>query len=158
MIYFLSVQYLEVGFLLDILSALIQYVCGYPTMPQKICYKTIGTQLKHSPLVLSYWRVSLFLLFFSLEDRNDTDSRRIKPNSRTLLMGEQPNPSKLFHPEDRMSRHRGANQLEQCVLLPAISLFKFIIYKGYLPFTSIFFKIVQTMSSTYFYFYLGVNL
>ena len=30
----------------------------------------------------------------------------IKPNSRTLLIGEQPNPSKLFHPEDRMKRHR----------------------------------------------------
>jgi hypothetical protein len=35
-----------------------------------------------------------------------TDSRRIKPISRTLLIGEQPNPSKLFHPEDRMKRHR----------------------------------------------------
>ena len=40
------------------------------------------------------------------EDRDHTDSRRIKPNSRTLLIGEQPNPSKLLPPEDRMSRHR----------------------------------------------------
>ena len=43
---------------------------------------------------------------FPPEDRDHTDSRRIKPNSRTLLIGEQPNPSKLLHPEDRMSRHR----------------------------------------------------
>ena len=30
-----------------------------------------------------------------------------KPKSRTLLMGEQPNPSKLVPLEDRMIRHRG---------------------------------------------------
>ena len=30
----------------------------------------------------------------------------IKPNSRNLLIGEQPNPSKLLPPEDRLSRHR----------------------------------------------------
>ena len=30
--------------------------------------------------------------------------RRIKPNSRTLLIGEQPNPSKLLPLEERMSR------------------------------------------------------
>ena len=43
---------------------------------------------------------------FPPEDRDHTDSRRIKPNSRTLLMGEQPNPSKIFPQEDRMNRHR----------------------------------------------------
>jgi hypothetical protein len=32
--------------------------------------------------------------------------RRIKPNSRNLLIGEQPNPSKILLPEDRLSRHR----------------------------------------------------
>ncbi|OSX56119.1 hypothetical protein POSPLADRAFT_1160974, partial [Postia placenta MAD-698-R-SB12] len=64
------------------------------------------------------------------EDRDHTDSRRIKPNSRNLLIGEQPNPSKLLPPEDRLSRHRnysylfriGAKQPGQCVLSPAISL------------------------------------
>lgn len=48
----------------------------------------------------------LFLLIIPPEDRDHTDSRRIKPNSRTLLIGEQPNPSKILPPEDRMSRHR----------------------------------------------------
>jgi len=64
---------------------------------------------------------SLFTIF-PPEDRDHTDSRRIKPNSRTLLIGEQPNPSKLLHPGDRMSRHRGVKQLAQCVLSPAINL------------------------------------
>ena len=83
---------------------------------------TIGTLWKHSLLVLSYWKVCLFLLIVPPEDRDHTDSRRIKPNSRTLLMGEQPNPSKLLPPEDGMSRHRGAKPPKQCVLFLGISL------------------------------------
>ena len=67
---------------------------------------TIDTLWKHSLLVLSYWKVSPFLLIISPEDRDYTDLRRIKPNSRNLLIGEQPNPSKILHPEDRLSRHR----------------------------------------------------
>ena len=47
---------------------------------------------------------------FPPEDRDHTDSRRIKPNSRTLLMDEQSNPSKLLPPEDRMNRHRYLNK------------------------------------------------
>jgi len=64
---------------------------------------------------------SLFTIFPS-EDRDHTDSRRIEPNSRTLLIGEQPNPSKLLPPEDRMSRHRGAKQSGQYELSRTISL------------------------------------
>ena len=48
---------------------------------------------------------SLFTIY-PPEERDHTDSRRIKPNSRNLLIGEQPNPSKLLPPEDRLSRHR----------------------------------------------------
>jgi len=59
---------------------------------------------------------------FPTEDRVNTDSRRIKPNSRTILIGEQPNPSKLLPPEDMMSRHRGVKQPRQCVLSSAINL------------------------------------
>jgi hypothetical protein len=39
--------------------------------------------------------------------------RRIKPNSRTALIGEQPNPSNLLQLEDAMSRHRGAKRLRR---------------------------------------------
>ena len=35
-------------------------------------------------------------------------SRRSEPSSRTTLIGEQPNPWELLHPQDVVSRHRGA--------------------------------------------------
>ena len=41
-------------------------------------------------------------------DRDQTVSRRFEPNSRTTLIGEQPNPWDLLQPQDVMSRHRGA--------------------------------------------------
>ena len=47
------------------------------------------------------------------EDRSQTVLQRSEPNSRTTLMGEQPNPSKLVHLEDVMSRHRGAKQFRR---------------------------------------------
>src|SRR5213594_1636235 len=40
------------------------------------------------------------------EDRDRTVSRRSKPSSRTALMGEQPNPWEMLHPQDATSRHR----------------------------------------------------
>jgi len=39
---------------------------------------------------------------------NTPVSRRCKPSSRTLLMGEQPHPWQLLHRQDRMSRHRSS--------------------------------------------------
>ena len=56
------------------------------------------------------------------EDRNRTASRRTKPNSRTALIGEQPNPWDLLQPQDAMSRHRGAKRLRRYGLLGVISL------------------------------------
>ena len=44
------------------------------------------------------------------EDRDQTVSRRSKPNSRTTFVGEQPNPWNLFQLQDVMSRHRGAKR------------------------------------------------
>ena len=55
-------------------------------------------------------------------DRDQPGSRRSEPSSRTLLIGEQPNPWELLHPQDRMSRHRGAKQRRRYGLLDAISL------------------------------------
>ncbi len=34
--------------------------------------------------------------------------RRSEPSSRTFLIGEQPNLWELLHPQDKVSRHRGA--------------------------------------------------
>jgi hypothetical protein len=33
---------------------------------------------------------------------------RSEPSSRDFLIGEQPNPWELLHPQDKSSRHRGA--------------------------------------------------
>ena len=56
------------------------------------------------------------------KDRDQTVSRRFEPNSRTALIGEQPNPWDLLQPQDAMSRHRGAKPHRRCELLDAISL------------------------------------
>jgi len=57
-----------------------------------------------------------------MTDRDRTVSQRSKPNSRTTLMGEQPNPWKTFRIQDVMSRHRGAKQIYRCELSKFISL------------------------------------
>ena len=55
-------------------------------------------------------------------DRDRTVSRRSEPSSRTTFMGEQPNPWELLHPQDVMSRHRGAKLRRRCERLGGISL------------------------------------
>ena len=55
-------------------------------------------------------------------DRDRTVSRRSEPNSRTALIGEQPNPWDLLQPQDAMSRHRGAKLRRRCERLAEISL------------------------------------
>ncbi len=48
--------------------------------------------------------------------------RRFEPSSRTFLIGEQPNPWKLLHLQDKMSRHRGAEQSRRYGLSGSTSL------------------------------------
>ena len=55
-------------------------------------------------------------------DRDQTVSRRFEPNSRTTLIGEQPNPWDLLQPQDVMSRNRGAKHRRRYELLGGISL------------------------------------
>lgn len=62
------------------------------------------------------------MITFPSEDRDHTDSRRIEPNSRTSLISEQLNPSKLLHLEDEMSRHRGVKPFGQYELSQTINL------------------------------------
>jgi hypothetical protein len=50
---------------------------------------------------------------------NTTVSRRCKPSSRSLLMGEQPHPWQLLHHQDRKNRHRSSKPLGRYELLPA---------------------------------------
>src|ERR687897_2238192 len=100
------------------LSALIPSAGRKPAVP-------LAGQLAHEscvrpgPLVLG----TAFLRFpTAVTDRDRTVSRRSKPSSRTALMGEQPNPWELLHPQDAKSRHRGAKPERRCELLTPISL------------------------------------
>ena len=62
------------------------------------------------PLVL---KLDSFIFLTPIEDRDQTVSRRSKPNSRTTFIGEQPNPWNLLQLQDVMSRHRGAKRLRR---------------------------------------------
>ena len=99
-------------------SALILTELRYPAMP-------LAGQLEHKrfvhpgPLVL---RASPLKSPTPTTDRDRTVSRRSEPSSRTALIGEQPNPWELLHPQDAMSRHRGAKPERRCELLTPISL------------------------------------
>src|SRR4051794_1356391 len=100
------------------LSAVIRSVHGYPAMP-------LAGQPEHQryvhpgPLVLE---AAPLKYPTPTTDRDQTVSRRFEPNSRTALIGEQPNPWDLLQPQDAMSRHRGAKPPRRYELLVAISL------------------------------------
>ena len=100
------------------LSVVIDSVHGYPAMP-------LAEQLEHQryvhpgPLVL---RTAPLKSRTPTADRDQTVSRRFEPNSRTTLIGEQPNPWDLLQPQDVMSRHRGAKHHRRCGRLGGISL------------------------------------
>ncbi len=85
----------------------------------------LAEQLVHQRFVLSG---PLVLRKSSLKQRrlhqigNQPVSRRFEPSSRTALIGEQPNPWKLLHLQDAMSRHRGAKPCRRYGLLGKISL------------------------------------
>ena len=49
-------------------------------------------------------------------------SERSEPSSRNFLIGEQPNPWKLLHLQDKLSRHRGAELRRRYGRLGATSL------------------------------------
>ncbi len=99
-------------------SAFISPVHSYPAM-------RLAPQLVHhwyvhpGPLVL---RAAPFKYPTATADRDQTVSRRSEPNSRTTLIGEQPNPWDLLQPQDVMSRHRGAKHCRRYGRLGSISL------------------------------------
>ncbi len=100
------------------LSTLILSEHGYPAM--LLAKQPAHQRFVHSgPLVLG---VALLKYPAPTTDRDQTVSRRFEPNSRTALIGEQPNPWDLLQPQDAMSRHRGAKPPRRYELLVAISL------------------------------------
>ena len=100
------------------LSAVIRTQLGYPAMP-------LAEQLEHhwlvhsGPLVLGK---DLLKHPAPTKDRDQTVSRRFKPSSRTTLIGEQPNPWDLLQPQDKLSRHRGAEPCRRYGRLGTTSL------------------------------------
>ena len=107
----------DVGFSLICFQRL--YLLNVAT--QQCFRKTTGTPLVHSPQS-SRTKGKSSQFSKPIEDRDQTVSRRSKPNSRTTLFGEQTNPWDLLQPQDVMSRHRGAKQLHRYELLRVISL------------------------------------
>ena len=99
------------------LSALIRSRHSYPAVqltPQPEHQRSVipGPLLRNDPIKYPA----------PAEDKDRTVSRRSEPNSRTTLIGEQPNPWDLLQPQDVMSRHRGAKQRRRYGRLGAISL------------------------------------
>src|ERR1700742_2765306 len=99
-------------------SAVIPTVHSYPALrlaPQQVHQRYVHP----GPLVL---RTDPLNSPTPTPDRDQTVSRRFEPNSRTTLIGEQPNPADLLQPQDVMSRHRGAKRFRRYGLLGIISL------------------------------------
>ena len=100
------------------LSAVISSVLSYPAL--QLALQPVHQWYVHpGPLVLGTAPLNSST---RIADRDRTVSRRSEPSSRTTLIGEQPNPWDLLHPQDAMSRHRGAKPRRRCELLGVISL------------------------------------
>ena len=100
------------------LSAVILSVHSYPAM--QLALQPVHQRYVHpGPLVLGADPLNPQT---PTADRDRTVSRRSKPSSRTTLIGEQPNPWELLHPQDVMSRHRGAKPLRRYGRSEVISL------------------------------------
>ena len=99
-------------------SAFIPPVHSYPAL--RLASQPVHQRYVHpGPLVL---RTAPLKSRTPTADRDQTVSRRFEPNSRTTLIGEQPNPWDLLQPQDVMSRHRGAKRCRRYGLLGIISL------------------------------------
>src|ERR671913_1039311 len=99
-------------------SAVIPSALSYPAL--RLASQPVHQRYVHpGPLVL---RTAPLKSRTPTADRDQTVSRRFEPNSRTTLIGEQPNPWDLLQPQDVMSRHRGAKLPRRYELLGGISL------------------------------------
>ena len=113
-----TIPNLEDGFALICLQRLSKLGFSYPAMqltPQPVHQSPI----LRGPLVLSENPLKYRT---PTADKDQTVSRRFEPSSRTTLIGEQPNPWELLHPQDVMSRHRGAKPCRRYGRLGRISL------------------------------------
>ena len=88
-----------------------------------VAYKHAGgTTLYYRPALPSPLVLGVTPSVVHIVDRDQTVSRRSQPSSRTILIGEQPNPWNVVLLQDMMSRHRGAKQAHGYELAAPISL------------------------------------
>ncbi len=99
-------------------SAFIRSARGHPAVP-RVRQPVNQRRVPPSPLVLGREPLRPPP---PAADRDRPVSRRSKPSSRTTFIGEQPNPWELLHPQDVMSRHRGAKPPRRCERSEEISL------------------------------------
>ena len=100
------------------LSAILSTQRSFPAL---LYNKTTGPP-EVDPPRSSRTRVGLSQFLTFAVDRDQTVSRRSEPSSRTILIGEQPNPWNLLQLQEMMSRHRGAKRFRRYGLLGIISL------------------------------------
>ena len=93
---------LRVGFVLRCFQHLSPAQRGYPAMPKNW---TTGTP-EVGPFGSSRTTKDALQVSTPAADRVQPVLRRFEPSSRTLFIGEQPNPWDLLQPQDRTSRHR----------------------------------------------------
>ena len=63
-----------------------------------------------------------FLVGSNCSMTNNLVAERFEPSSRNFLTGEQPDPWDLLQPQDKLSRHRGAEQSRRYGLSGSTSL------------------------------------
>ena len=83
-------------------------------------YKSIYVHISlYAPAV-----IMSFYLGVQIGSRSEynSDPERFEPSSRIFLNGEQPYPWDLLQPQDKMSRHRGAEHCRRCGRLGSTSL------------------------------------
>jgi hypothetical protein len=88
------------------LSAVLRFIRGYLTL----LLEEQPTHHRYNLLGPGVIKLDSFNFLSLIVDRDQTVSRRFKPNSRTILIGEQPNPWHHLQRQDMISRHRGAKR------------------------------------------------
>src|SRR3989338_38427 len=69
----------------------------------------VQTCSRHDHIIMPHGHFLSSNLRFRAHKKTKSHPERFEPNSRTFLIGEQPNPWKLLHLQDKVSRHRSSN-------------------------------------------------
>ncbi len=101
-------QQRELGFHRNKLTMYLHIAMQYRRVIDVFCLGIQTVQKPNNPFYLAVARQSAGGFCFN------SVAERFEPSSRTLLIGEQPNPWGLLQSQDRASRHRGAEHCRRC--------------------------------------------